>query len=71
VVVTDEPKTMSTCARAACQRYIGTDGFKHKHLPWRYCLQCARKINAACPEAPPFDLAGAPADAAHNRNGDS
>jgi hypothetical protein len=29
--------------------------FVHKHSGWRYCVRCARKINAVCPEDPPFD----------------
>ncbi len=52
----EEARKLTHCARAACQVYIGQRGYQHKHLPWRYCLACARRINAACPEAPPFDL---------------
>ncbi|HSX22560.1 MAG TPA: hypothetical protein VLE97_07290 [Gaiellaceae bacterium] len=30
--------------------------YVHRHLGYRYCATCARAINAACPEAPPFDV---------------
>ncbi len=44
------------CARTACEADMGDHQYKHKHLPWFYCRKCALKINAACSEAPPFDL---------------
>jgi len=44
------------CARTACEADMGDRKYKHKHMPWYYCHKCALKINAACPEAPPFDL---------------
>lgn len=54
--------TLTRCARAACQKYIGQGGIQHRYLPWRYCLACARKINEGVSHMPgyaaelPFDL---------------
>lgn len=58
----EEARKMTTCGRAACQKYIGAGGRQHRYLPWRYCIDCARKINAANKDLPgrtvelPFDL---------------
>lgn len=48
--------TANRCARTACEADMGSCPYKHKHLLWFYCHACALKINAACPDAPPFDL---------------
>lgn len=44
------------CARTACEADMGQNRYQHKHLRWLYCHACAIKINAACPESPPFEL---------------
>lgn len=44
------------CARGVCEADISEVSFTHRHSGYRYCIRCARKINDACPEAPPFDL---------------
>jgi hypothetical protein len=56
----EERNSRQRCARTACQDDISRESYVHQHSRYRYCRICARRINAACPEAPPFDL-GAPA----------
>lgn len=46
------------CARTACKVDIRDGSYTHRHSRYRYCIACARRINDACPEAPPFDLQG-------------
>ena len=56
-----ERNARQRCARTVCEADIGdtSDGsFVHRHSGYRYCRRCAVAINAACPEAPPFDVDG-------------
>lgn len=43
------------CARGACEAPL-VDSVRHKHSGFLYCVACARKINRACSEDPPFRL---------------
>ncbi len=52
----EERNRQQRCARTACQADIQHESYVHKHLRYRYCRICARRINEACPEAPPFDI---------------